>query len=120
MIDAGIGTIRQLARADYSPRDLKALFITHNHLDHNGDLGNVITVGWMDGRTDPLLIYAPYGTEHMVAAALDYFSVTGRLYMAQALSSEIASHTVNAQTITKVGRVASAGRGEGVEEGHKH
>src|SRR3546814_15464198 len=62
MIDAGIGTIRQLARADYSPRDLKALFITHNHLDHNGDLGNVISVGWMDGRTDPLLIYGPYGT----------------------------------------------------------
>src|SRR3546814_9758953 len=46
MIDAGIVTIRQLARADYSPRAHKALFITHNHLDHNGDLGTVISVGW--------------------------------------------------------------------------
>src|SRR3546814_10752671 len=107
MIDAGIGTIRQLARADYSPRDLKALFITHNHLDHNGDLGNVISVGWMDGRTDPLLIYGPYGTEHMVAAALDYFSVPERIYMEQAIFSVPASsrseeHTSELQSLMRI------------------
>src|SRR3546814_474766 len=110
MIDAGIGTIRQLARADYSPRDLKALFITHNHLDHNGDLGNVISVGWMDGRTDPLLIYGPYGTEHMVAAALDYFSVPERIYMEQAIFYVPASSSVQPHDITKGGLVYSDGR----------
>src|SRR3546814_16104596 len=81
-----------------------------NHLDHNGDLGNGISVGWMDGRTDPLLIYGPYGTEHMVAAALDYFSVPERIYMEQAIFSVPASSSVQQHDITKGGLVYSDGR----------
>src|SRR3546814_5295249 len=81
-----------------------------NHLDHNGDLGNGISVGWMDGRTDPLLIYGPYGTEHMVAAALDYFSVPERIYMEQAIFSVPASSSVQPHDITKGGLVYSDGR----------
>src|SRR3546814_13362329 len=55
-------------------------------------------------------LYGPYGTEHMVAAALDYFSVPERIYMEQAIFSVPASSSVQPHDITKGGLVYSDGR----------
>ena len=55
MIDAGAGVVRQLALAGYRPVDLAAIFITHHHLDHNVDVGNLISFNWMERRTAYLL-----------------------------------------------------------------
>ncbi len=38
LVDSGSGTIQRLVRAGLRPVDLEALFYTHTHLDHVGDL----------------------------------------------------------------------------------
>jgi len=43
--------------------DLKVVFLTHLHSDHIADLPLVASKGWRYGRTHPLHIYGPIGSE---------------------------------------------------------
>jgi ribonuclease BN (tRNA processing enzyme) len=49
LFDVGNGVLRQLAKAGYSVSDVAGIFITHNHFDHNADLGSVMAFRWMAG-----------------------------------------------------------------------
>jgi len=46
VIDAGNGTPRQMALAKLKYSSIRALFITHQHSDHNADYGNLLLLGW--------------------------------------------------------------------------
>jgi len=70
LFDAGRGAATQLVRAGMSVRELDAIFVTHHHFDHIGNLGDVILSGWNLGREKPLPIYGPEGTESIVNALL--------------------------------------------------
>lgn len=90
MIDAGNGVVRQLALAGYEPADVRTIFITHHHLDHNGDLGAMMSFAWMAdnqrhaAKAPPIQIYGPPATSQIVAAALGYLSVSERIFGAEA------------------------------------
>jgi ribonuclease BN (tRNA processing enzyme) len=87
LVDAGAGVGRQLAWAGFQPSQLNAVFITHHHIDHNAGLGPLMSFIWMGRNTGgafpaPIQIYGPAATKYLVGAALDYLSVSERIFSA--------------------------------------
>src|SRR5262245_9201499 len=71
LFDVGRGASLQLARASKTAGSIDALFITHHHFDHIGDLGALLIDAWNSGRTQPLRIFGPPGTAALVDALID-------------------------------------------------
>ncbi|MFM5884462.1 MAG: MBL fold metallo-hydrolase [Novosphingobium sp.] len=68
VFDAGSGSIRKLGRMGFPMPKLQAAFLTHLHSDHIDGLGELMLQAWVaGGRTAPLPIYGPAGTERVVA-----------------------------------------------------
>jgi ribonuclease BN (tRNA processing enzyme) len=87
LIDAGAGVSRRLASAGYSPADIGEIFITHQHIDHNAGLVALISTSWFErswadepGRT--VQIYGPPATTFLVRKALEFLSVSQRIFQA--------------------------------------
>ena len=70
LFDAGRGVTVQLVRAGIPLREIDTLFVTHHHMDHIGDLHDVMISTWMAGRTRPLRIFGPPDTKRIVTALL--------------------------------------------------
>ena len=49
VVDCGDGVVRQLALADVPLRDVRHVFVTHHHSDHNADYGTLILLAWASG-----------------------------------------------------------------------
>lgn len=64
LFDVGNDVQRQMARADLAERNLRGVFLSHHHLDHNADLGPIMMTHWLFGR-DTLPIYGPAGTRRL-------------------------------------------------------
>jgi ribonuclease BN (tRNA processing enzyme) len=74
IIDAGNGIARQLAMAGVSLGRVGQIFITHNHDDHNADLGTMMGLAWTLGRSAPITVHGPKGTRDMIDGFLKFFS----------------------------------------------
>lgn len=72
LFDAGRGVATQLAKAGTRVEDLDAVFITHHHFDHIGGLADLIMAAWNNGRTTPLLIVGPLGTDTIIDGMLEH------------------------------------------------
>jgi ribonuclease BN (tRNA processing enzyme) len=59
VVDCGYGATEQMVRAGLRPQDIRDIFITHNHPDHNIELGTLIYFAWYAGLTRPLGVYGP-------------------------------------------------------------
>ncbi|MBA3637948.1 MAG: MBL fold metallo-hydrolase [Acidobacteria bacterium] len=59
LVDCGDGVARQLALAKLPLRDLRAVFITHQHSDHNAGYGPLFLLGWPGGLSEPVDVYGP-------------------------------------------------------------
>jgi ribonuclease BN (tRNA processing enzyme) len=59
VIDCGYGVTEQLVRAGVKLQDIKDVFITHHHPDHNIELGTLVYFAWYAGATGPLDLYGP-------------------------------------------------------------
>lgn len=64
LFDVGNGVQRQLALAGLQERQVKAVFLSHHHLDHNADLGPVIVTHWTF-YPGILNIFGPEGTAQL-------------------------------------------------------
>lgn len=64
LFDLGDGVRRQMAKAGVPEGKVKAVFITHHHVDHNADLGPVMVARWAFDQ-GLLPIIGPVGTEHL-------------------------------------------------------
>jgi len=82
VIDAGDGVARRLAKAGINARDIGTVFITHHHDDHTAGLGTLMSVAWDNRRTRPINVYGPPGTEALVKATMQYFSISAELRIA--------------------------------------
>lgn len=49
VVDCGDGVARQLVMAGASLSNLRHVFITHHHSDHNADYGNLLLLSWASG-----------------------------------------------------------------------
>ena len=49
VVDCGDGVARQLVLAGVPLRDVRHIFITHHHSDHNADYGNLVLLAWAAG-----------------------------------------------------------------------
>ena len=65
IIDAGDGVARQLFLSGASLKDIRAVFITHQHSDHNADYGNLLFLSWAAGRRSVIDAYGPPPLEKM-------------------------------------------------------
>lgn len=72
VVDCGYGTSRQLLAAGVPLSNLRYIFITHHHSDHNLEYGTVVYNAWITGLSVRLDAYGPPGLKKMTHAFLDY------------------------------------------------
>lgn len=86
LVDAGNGVARQMAHAGYVPSDVRTVFITHHHIDHNADIGALMSFAWIedtkrnDKNAGPMRFYGPTATADLVQAAYSYLAVSERIF----------------------------------------
>lgn len=59
VIDCGYGATEQLVRARVPFSQIRDIFITHHHPDHNIELGTLVYFAWYAGLDRPLGLYGP-------------------------------------------------------------
>src|SRR5689334_5022349 len=59
VVDCGYGATEQLVRAGVRLQDIRDIFITHHHPDHNIELGTLIFFAWYAGLDARLGLYGP-------------------------------------------------------------
>src|SRR3984893_17797622 len=74
IIDAGNGVAGRLAMAGVPLGRVGQIFITHNHDDHNADLGTMMGLAWTLGRSTTITVHGPKGTRDIVDGFLKFFS----------------------------------------------
>jgi ribonuclease BN (tRNA processing enzyme) len=65
VVDCGDGVARQLVFADVPLPNLRHIFITHHHSDHNADYGNLILLAWTAGLRTRVDTWGPPPLEKM-------------------------------------------------------
>lgn len=66
LVDVGAGSRRTLAGLRLPVKNLSAVFLTHFHSDHIGDLGQTNMNSFAQGRDHKLEVYGPEGVEKVV------------------------------------------------------
>jgi ribonuclease Z len=67
IVDIGPEASENLALWRVPTPQIAAVFLTHFHSDHIGELGELNMQGWAQGRTNPLDVYGPVGLADVVA-----------------------------------------------------
>lgn len=68
VVDAGEGGARNIMLMGIPNGHVEAVFLTHLHSDHIDGLGPMLLLAWTGaGRTSPLPVYGPAGTDRVVA-----------------------------------------------------
>ena len=81
LVDCGDGVARQLALAKLPVRDLRAVFLSHHHSDHNAGYGPLFLLGWTAGLSRPVDVYGPPPLAEMTARLLDAYRFDVELRM---------------------------------------
>lgn len=72
VVDCGYGVTGQLVRAGLSLRQLRHIFITHHHSDHDIELGPLIQLAWLSGLSTPVDCWGPPPMQRMISDYLRY------------------------------------------------
>lgn len=68
IVDVGSGSVRKLAQMGFPMTRLEGVYLTHLHSDHIDGLGELMLQAWVGGgRSAPLPVTGPAGTEEVVA-----------------------------------------------------
>jgi len=71
VFDCGRGAAMRLVEAGIALQDIRRMFFTHHHYDHNCDFAYLFLTGWVLGRDFPMEITGPRGTEAFCDALLN-------------------------------------------------
>ena len=67
LVDVGRNTMQNLYEAGIDPREVTNILLTHLHNDHIEGLPTLWMTGWfLLGRTEPLKVWGPPGTQAMI------------------------------------------------------
>lgn len=67
VVDAGLGSVKNLLLWRVPLKNVAGVFLTHFHSDHIAELGELRLQTWVAGRRSPLKVYGPPGVEDVVA-----------------------------------------------------
>lgn len=91
LIDCGIGTMRRMLQAGIRSEQIKTIFFTHLHSDHDLGLADVMANDFFELRgansSQTIEIYGPPQTKQLVDAAFEYISIPFRVFAAEPPSS---------------------------------
>jgi ribonuclease BN (tRNA processing enzyme) len=65
VVDCGDGVARQLVMANVPLANIKSIFITHHHSDHNADYGNLLLLAWTAGLNHRVDSWGPPPLQRM-------------------------------------------------------
>lgn len=80
LIDCGEGTLRRLAEAGWQPNQIEQVFLTHLHIDHNVELGEIVAFNWQFAGRRKIEIHGPPGTTSMTQAMVRAFAIQEALF----------------------------------------
>lgn len=87
LIDCGIGTMRRMLQAGIQSEQIKTIFFTHLHSDHDLGLADVMANDFLRlGLADAdhrINIYGPPQTKELVDAAFHYITISVRPFAAE-------------------------------------
>lgn len=81
LVDCGDGVARQLALAGLPVRQLRAVFITHQHSDHMAGYGPLFLLHWASGHSSPVETYGPPPLRQMTTSLLEAYRYDVELRM---------------------------------------
>ena len=76
LFDVGEGVQRQMEGAHIAPASVRAIFISHHHIDHNGGLAPLLITRWLLYSETPIPVIGPPGTVAMVRGIADAYRAT--------------------------------------------
>ncbi|HEX5487876.1 MAG TPA: MBL fold metallo-hydrolase [Rhodanobacteraceae bacterium] len=71
VIDCGNGVARQMVLAGLDLKNIRDIFITHQHSDHNADYGNLLLLAWETGLHQPVDTWGPPPLKRMTELFLE-------------------------------------------------
>jgi ribonuclease Z len=75
LVDAGPESTKNLLAWRVPLAGAQALFITHLHSDHIGDVGEVNMQSWVQGRAGPLALVGPSGVDKLAAGFNEAYEI---------------------------------------------
>jgi ribonuclease Z len=75
LVDAGPESTENLLAWRMPMATARAVFLTHLHSDHIGEVGEFNMQTWVAGRPGPLILVGPPGVEHVAAGFNEAYSV---------------------------------------------
>jgi ribonuclease BN (tRNA processing enzyme) len=98
IIDCGNGVARQMTLAGLRPGQIRSVFLTHHHSDHNADYGNLLLLAWAADLNHRVETFGPPPLVAMTRQFLDLNAVDIRTRIADEgrppLAPLIAPHEV--------------------------
>lgn len=76
IFDVGDGVQRQIVAAKLKLAKLRAIFISHHHIDHNAGLAPVVVDRWLFRNSAPLPVIGPPGTVALVKGIAEGYHAT--------------------------------------------
>jgi ribonuclease Z len=74
IVDAGRGITMRLAGSGLALNSVAAVFLTHLHSDHIDGLPDLFHSTWEFGRSTPLQLYGPDGTDNIVKGIMQFYA----------------------------------------------
>jgi len=66
IVDTGFGVTFRLLEAGIGLNQIRNIFITHHHSDHNLELGPLLYNAWIAGMKEPVHVYGPAGLNDLL------------------------------------------------------
>jgi ribonuclease BN (tRNA processing enzyme) len=82
VVDCGNGVARQLRLAGVPLPDIRHVFLTHHHSDHNADYGNLLLLAWASDLTVPVDTWGPPPLKRITSLFLEMSETDIKVRMA--------------------------------------
>jgi len=76
VLDCGLGVTNQFARTGVSFTNVRSIFITHHHPDHNIEYGPLLLIGWVQGLPGSVRAFGPPPLRQMTEDLLRAYKTT--------------------------------------------
>jgi ribonuclease BN (tRNA processing enzyme) len=76
LFDVGDGVRQQMARAGLAPAQIRAVFLSHHHVDHTADLGPLLVSNWLFNPQNRIAVVGPAGTATLVDGLVAAYAPT--------------------------------------------